>query len=97
MPRRLKDTNFLVFFLWFDQAGGEIVLACIKENKMIEELSLEEFKVFSPIFEEDIYHAIDLLTCVEERKVIGGPSTESVKMQISALENFINEFKSVNN
>ena len=74
---------------------GEIVLACIKENKMIEELSLEEFKVFSPIFEEDIYHAIDLLTCVEERKVIGGPSTESVKMQISALENFINEFKSV--
>lgn len=76
---------------------GEIVLACIKENRMIEELSLEEFKVFSPIFEEDIYHAIDLLTCVEERKVIGGPSTESVKMQISALENFINEFKSVNN
>jgi argininosuccinate lyase len=76
---------------------GEIVLACIKENKMIEELTLEEFKVFSPIFEEDIYHAIDLLTCVEERKVIGGPSTESVKMQISALENFINEFKSVNN
>lgn len=74
---------------------GEIVLACIKENKMIEELSLEEFKVFSPIFEDDIYHAIDLLTCVEERKVIGGPSTESVKMQISALENFINEFKSV--
>ncbi len=74
---------------------GEIVLACIKENKMIEELSLEELKVFSPIFEEDIYHAIDLLTCVEERKVIGGPSTESVKMQIAALENFIKEFKQI--
>jgi argininosuccinate lyase len=74
---------------------GEIVLQCIKDNKMIEELTLEEFKNFSPIFEEDIYHAIDLLTCVEERKVIGGPSTESVKMQISALENFINEFKEV--
>jgi argininosuccinate lyase len=74
---------------------GEIVLACIKKNKMIEELSLEELKVFSPIFEEDIYHAIDLLTCVEERKVIGGPSTESVKMQIAALENFIKEFKQI--
>lgn len=74
---------------------GEIVLDCIKENKMIEELTLEEFKNFSPIFEEDIYHAIDLLTCVEERKVIGGPSTESVKMQIAALENFIKEFKQV--
>jgi argininosuccinate lyase len=74
---------------------GEIVLACIKENKMIEELSLEELKGFSPIFEEDIYHAIDLLTCVEERKVIGGPSTESVKMQITALEKFIEEFKEI--
>lgn len=74
---------------------GEIVLACIKENKMIEELSLEELKVFSPIFEKDIYHAIDLLTCVEERKVIGGPSTESVKMQIAALEKFIQEFKQI--
>ncbi len=74
---------------------GEIVLSCIKENKMIEELSLDELKIFSPIFEEDIYHAIDLLTCVEERKVIGGPSTESVKMQIDALEKFIEEFKEI--
>lgn len=76
---------------------GEIVLTCIKENKMIEELSLEELKVFSPIFEEDIYHAIDLLTCVEERKVIGGPSTESVKMQITALETFIETTKATIN
>ncbi|AGX41732.1 argininosuccinate lyase [Clostridium saccharobutylicum] len=72
---------------------GEIVLDCIKQNKMIEELTIEELKNFSPIFEDDIYHAIDLLTCVEERKVIGGPSTQSVKMQISALDNFIKEFK----
>lgn len=72
---------------------GEIVLQCIKENKMIEELTLDELKGFSPIFEEDIYKAIDLLTCVEERKVLGGPSTESVKIQIEALETFINKFK----
>ena len=71
---------------------GEIVLIMHKENKMIEELTLEELKGFSPIFEEDVYHAIDLVTCVEERKVIGGPSTESVKMQIAALENFIEKF-----
>lgn len=74
---------------------GEIVLQCIKDNKMIEELTMEEFKSFSPSFEEDIYHAIDLLTCVEERKVIGGPSTESVKIQIEALKNFISENKEV--
>lgn len=74
---------------------GEIVLECIKRNIMIEELTLEELKGFSPIFEEDVYHAIDLITCVEERKVIGGPSTESVKMQISALENFITDSKEI--
>lgn len=70
---------------------GEMVLYCIKENKAIEDLSLEEFKSFSPIFEEDIYKAIDLLTCVEERKVIGGPSSESIKIQINALDKFIEE------
>ncbi|WP_160691375.1 argininosuccinate lyase [Clostridium sp. C2-6-12] len=74
---------------------GEIVLECIKRNIMIEELTLEELKGFSPIFEEDVYHAIDLVTCVEERKVIGGPSTESVKMQIAALEYFINKSKEI--
>lgn len=70
---------------------GEIVLECINKNKMIEELTLDELKEFSPIFQEDIYHAIDLITCVEERKVMGGPSTESVKYQINALETFINK------
>ena len=70
---------------------GEIVLECINKNKMIEELTLDELKEFSPIFEEDIYHAIDLITCVEERKDMGGPSTESGKYQINALETFINK------
>lgn len=68
---------------------GEIVLHCIKVNKSIEELTLEQLKGFSPIFTEDIYHAIDLLTCVEERNVIGGPSSSSVTIQIECLENFI--------
>ena len=72
---------------------GEIVLECIKQNKMIEELTLDELKEFSPIFEEDIYHAIDLVTCVEERKVLGGPSTESVKYQIEQLNKFIEDNK----
>lgn len=68
---------------------GELVLHCIKVNKSIEELSLEELKSFSHIFTEDIYKAIDLLTCVEERKVIGGPSSSSVTIQIKSLDNFI--------
>lgn len=68
---------------------GEIVLHCIKVNKSIEELTLEELQGFSPIFTQDIYHAIDLLTCVEERNVIGGPSSSSVTIQIECLEKFI--------
>ena len=72
---------------------GKIVLHCIDKDIAIDDLSMEEFKNFSPIFEEDIYNAIDLLTCVEERSVIGGPSSLSVKMQIEVLKKFIKENK----
>ena len=72
---------------------GKIVLYCIDKDIAIDDLSMEEFKNFSPIFEEDIYNAIDLLTCVEERSVIGGPSSSSVKMQIEVLKKFIKENK----
>ena len=70
---------------------GKIVLYCIDGNKAIDDLSLDEFKSFSPFFEEDVYKAIDLITCVEERSVMGGPSSSSVQSQISLLENFISE------
>ena len=70
---------------------GKIVLYCIDENKAIDDLSLDEFKSFSPFFEEDVYKAIDLITCVEERSVMGGPSSSSVQSQISLLENFLSE------
>lgn len=70
---------------------GKIVLYCIDENKAIDDLSLDEFKSFSPFFEEDVYKAIDLITCVEERSLMGGPSSSSVQSQISLLENFISE------
>lgn len=72
---------------------GEIVLYCIRENIAIDEINLEKFKDFSPIFEEDIYNAIDLINCVEERKVFGGPSSSCVKIQLDALENSIKDTK----
>lgn len=72
---------------------GEIVLHCIKENKSIEDLTLKEFKEFSPTFEDDIYVAIDLVTCVEERSVFGGPSSKSVQLQIDFLDKFIAKSK----
>lgn len=72
---------------------GEVVLHCIKENKAIEDMTLEELKNFSSIIDDDVFTAIDLLTCVEERKVLGGPSTESVKIQLDALDKFIKDIK----
>ena len=72
---------------------GAIVLHCIKENISIDDLTLEEFKTFSPIFENDIYEAIDLVNCVEERKVFGGPSSSSVKTQLELLLESINKTK----
>jgi len=72
---------------------GEIVLFCIQENKHIEDVSLNKLKEFSPLFEEDVYNAIDLYTCVEERKVFGGPSSKSVEIQINALAEFLSETK----
>lgn len=74
---------------------GAIVLHCINKGINIEELSLEALKEFSSYFEEDIYTAISLETCVEERKVIGGPSSNSVKIQLEALKNFIDSNKIV--
>lgn len=72
---------------------GEIVLYCIKENKEIEELPLETLKNFSPIFSKDVYKTIDLITCVEDRKVFGGPSFISVTMQLNFLKDFIEKFQ----
>ncbi|SHI24734.1 argininosuccinate lyase [Clostridium intestinale] len=72
---------------------GAIVLHCINKGINIEGLSLEALKEFSSYFEEDIYNAISLETCVEERKVIGGPSSKSVKIQLEALKNFIDSNK----
>lgn len=72
---------------------GEIVLYCIRKDLAIDDLSMEEFKNFSPIFEEDIYVAIDLVTCVEERKVLGGPSSSSVRIQLDLLKESIKDTK----
>ena len=72
---------------------GEAVLYCIKENKALEDLTIEELKNFSDIIEEDVFKAIDLVTCVEERKVLGGPSSASIKIQIDALDKFIKDTK----
>ncbi|MSR91889.1 argininosuccinate lyase [Inconstantimicrobium porci] len=75
------------------EISGKIVLYCIDHDMYIEDMSLDTFKTFSNLFAEDIYEAIDLVTCVKERKVIGGPSPDSVSNELNELKKFIEENK----
>ena len=66
--------------------SGSIVAKCIAEGKVLEDLSLNEYKEFSPVFEADLYGDIDLLTCVEKRISEGGTSPASVVAQIEYVK-----------
>ena len=61
---------------------GCMVSDCISKDKTLEELTLDEFRGYSSLFENDIYDAIDLIKCCEGRTSYGGPSEASVKKQI---------------
>ena len=69
---------------------GKLVLYCVTHSKDLENLSLDEYQAIHPIFEEDIYEAISLITCVNERKVKGGPSKEAVTAHLHAADTFLN-------
>ncbi len=55
---------------------GKLVAQCISKNCTLETLPLSEYKKASELFEEDIYHAVDLATCLKERNSEGGPSPD---------------------
>lgn len=57
---------------------GRMVAYCIEKDKVIDALSMEEMKDFSDLIGEDIYDAISLDTCVNQRKLIGGPAMETM-------------------
>ena len=61
---------------------GGLVAYCIANNTTLEELSLDVYKQQSELFDEDVYNAISLETCVKERRSYGGPAPESVSKQI---------------
>ena len=69
---------------------GRLVLRCIELGVSLDELSLEEYKNISPVFEEDIYKAISIEECVSKRNTIGAPGPESMKDVISKNETYLN-------
>ena len=62
--------------------SGQIVAECIKKGKVLENLSIEEYKGFSELIDGDVYDAVDLQNCVERRISEGGTSISSVEKQI---------------
>lgn len=65
--------------------SGKLVHYCIENGISLLDVSLDKLKEFSPAFEEDVYDAISLKTCVEGRKLIGGPAPETVKNYLDNL------------
>ncbi|MBQ9489708.1 MAG: argininosuccinate lyase, partial [Lachnospiraceae bacterium] len=68
---------------------GRIVLACIDQGISIEEMPLKELKEYSECFENDVYEAISLKTCVEKRNTIGGPGIIAMKQEIASCEEYL--------
>lgn len=66
--------------------SGQIVAKCIAEGKVLETLSLSEYREFSELFDEDLYEEISLETCVAKRISEGGTSVSSVEMQIAYVK-----------
>ncbi|KAF0092263.1 MAG: argininosuccinate lyase [Fusobacteria bacterium] len=76
---------------------GKMVTYCLDESKSLDEMTLEEYKKFSDYFEKDIYQAIDLITCVNDRSVTGGPAIEEVKRHINKINNWLEEINNGRN
>ena len=67
------------------EISGKLVHYCIENNTTLEKLSLDEYKQFSEAFDNDVFDAISLKTCVEKRLVTGAPSPMQVKLYLESL------------
>ncbi len=70
---------------------GKLVLFCLEKGISLDDMSLEEFKAISPVFEEDIYQAISMKTCVEKRMTIGAPGEEAMRKVIGIYKKALEE------
>ena len=70
---------------------GQIVLYCIEKGIAIDDMSLEELKAISPVFEDDVYEAISMETCVNKRLTVGAPGKEAMEQVIAAEKKYLEE------
>ena len=70
---------------------GKLVYYCTQQGKTLEQLSLAELQDLSPLFGKDVYTALDMQNCMEQRKSYGGPAIQETTRQIEAIAAFIEE------
>ena len=70
---------------------GRLVLYCIDNNKTLGDLTLDEYKKISPVFEKDIYNAISMETCIEKRNTTGAPGPGAMEEVIKIYEGYLEE------
>ena len=70
---------------------GKLVLYCIDKKIALDDMSLEEYKEISPVFEEDIYEAISLKTCVNKRLTVGAPGKEAMEKVIEKEREYLSK------
>ena len=70
---------------------GRLVLYCLDKKISLDEMSLEEYKAISPVFEEDIYEAISIKTCVEKRMTIGAPGPDAMAKVVEWNKKYLEE------
>lgn len=75
---------------------GQAVAYCLGKNCALDDLTIEEFKKFTPLIEDDIYEAISVYTCVAKRNTIGGPSVEQLDRTIKAGQEFLQAHRGEN-
>ena len=71
---------------------GQLVLLCIEKNAALDDLPLEEYRKISPVFEEDIYDAISMETCVNKRITAGAPGKTAMEAEIAACRKYLDEY-----
>lgn len=70
---------------------GQLVLLCLDKGISLDELPLEEYQKISPVFDETVYEAIALKTCVEKRMTLGAPGPDAMKEMIALYRRELNQ------
>nr|WP_027870501.1 argininosuccinate lyase [[Eubacterium] cellulosolvens] len=70
---------------------GRMVLDCLKKGCALDDLRMDEFLSFSPVFEKDIYEAISMKTCVERRNTTGAPGPKAMEEEIARNKKYLAE------